>query len=246
MTGEDYLTQRPIGHDEGRQVAQRLVNSHFHQEPQARVTIPARPDCDDDLLITAYIEQRRAAEAAAAERIAELGGMLERLEGKTADLEKLVYVPGLWRCAKCEFSLLQSNLNARDGSVTVRDEPGDRCPNCQSPLWRVTERRAGNDLADRLEAELERRRLAEAALRATMSVLQGLCCAGCGAQGRGMAALGRCSRDADCDAGWYGIDAAEIKAALEAAEAVLPGTLAALEAAATAPSALSEAAPGDG
>jgi hypothetical protein len=57
-----------------------------------------------------------------------------------------IYVPGLWRCAKCKFTLVQANLNVADGSVTARDEP-DRCPNCNLPLWRVTERAA------RIEAE---------------------------------------------------------------------------------------------
>ena len=71
-------------------------------------------------------------------------------------LKKLVYVPGMWRCAKCDFTLLQSNLNAVDGTVSARDEPGDKCPNCSSPLWRVTERQAGNDMADRCEKEIVR------------------------------------------------------------------------------------------
>ena len=54
------------------------------------------------------------------------------------DIEGLVYVPGVWRCAKCNFTLIQSNLNVQDGSVTARDNPGDKCPNCESPLWRVS------------------------------------------------------------------------------------------------------------
>jgi hypothetical protein len=33
---------------------------------------------------------------------------------------------------------VQANLNANTGTVTARDEPGDKCPNCNSPLWRVT------------------------------------------------------------------------------------------------------------
>lgn len=53
-------------------------------------------------------------------------------------LEKLVYVPGQWRCAKCEFRLTQSNLYAASGTVGPRDEPGDKCPNCNGPLWRVS------------------------------------------------------------------------------------------------------------
>ena len=81
---------------------------------------------------------------------------LERVDpqaaARIAELEALVYVPGLWRCPKCKFGLLQSNLNAATGAVTARDTPGDKCPNCAGPLWRVTERQAGNDMVDRCEA----------------------------------------------------------------------------------------------
>lgn len=48
------------------------------------------------------------------------------------------YVPGVWRCAKCEFQLIQSSLNMAAGTVTARDEPGEPCPNCKTPLWRVS------------------------------------------------------------------------------------------------------------
>ena len=49
-----------------------------------------------------------------------------------------IHVPGLWRCAKCGLQLLQSNLNSGDGTVTARDQAGDKCPNDDAPLWRVT------------------------------------------------------------------------------------------------------------
>lgn len=75
------------------------------------------------------------------------------LEAEINRLEKLVYVPGLWRCAKCEFQLIQANLTVGDGKVTARNDPGDRCPNCNAPLWRVTEREAGNRLIDLLDAK---------------------------------------------------------------------------------------------
>lgn len=51
-----------------------------------------------------------------------------------------IYVPGVFRCPKCNFRLIQSNLNAQDGTVTARDAPGDKCPNDGSPMWRVTYR----------------------------------------------------------------------------------------------------------
>lgn len=81
---------------------------------------------------------------------------LERTQARIAELERLVYVPGAWRCAKCKFVLIQSHLNARDGSITARDDPGDKCPNCDSPLWRVTWRQDAEDMAKRLEEFLER------------------------------------------------------------------------------------------
>jgi len=56
-------------------------------------------------------------------------------------LEREVYVPGLWRCPKCEFHLCQATL--------------DKCPNCDSPLWRVTERAARNEMVKRCEQLLK-------------------------------------------------------------------------------------------
>jgi hypothetical protein len=52
------LTSRRISHDEARESAQRLINSHFGSEPVARATIPANPDGDDDLILLAYIKQQ--------------------------------------------------------------------------------------------------------------------------------------------------------------------------------------------
>lgn len=61
-TGDKLL---PVTHAEAKEIAQRLINSHFRQEPHARVSIPARPDHDDDLRLVQYIaEQERALTAA--------------------------------------------------------------------------------------------------------------------------------------------------------------------------------------
>lgn len=57
----DVLTKRLISHDEARAALQRFVHSHFRDGREvARIGIPARPDYDDDLVLAAYIEQRRA------------------------------------------------------------------------------------------------------------------------------------------------------------------------------------------
>lgn len=60
------------------------------------------------------------------------------LRAEVEKSEKLVYAPGRWKCVKCNFTLLQSTLHASNGTVTARDEAGDTCPNCNSPLWRVS------------------------------------------------------------------------------------------------------------
>jgi hypothetical protein len=61
------------------------------------------------------------------------------------------YVQGTWRCAKCKFELVQRTLNVCDGSITGRDTPGDKCPNCNVPLWRVTWKEQACEAMKRLE-----------------------------------------------------------------------------------------------
>lgn len=72
------------------------------------------------------------------------------------------YIPGVWRCAKCNFRLVQSTLNARDGTVTARDEPGEPCPNCKSPLWRVSWKDEAQENLALAENQIERAVRAEA------------------------------------------------------------------------------------
>lgn len=78
--------------------------------------------------------------------------------------DHLIYVPGTWYCPKCQFTLVQSNLNAADGTVTARDEPGDKCPNCSSPLWRVSWRQQAKEMGDRAEQEISHNRKLDKAL----------------------------------------------------------------------------------
>lgn len=56
-----HLTKRPISHDEARACLSRFIASHFRDGREcARFGIPARIDYDDDLVLSAYIEQQRA------------------------------------------------------------------------------------------------------------------------------------------------------------------------------------------
>ena len=97
----------------------------------------------------------------------DLAAARETIAAKDAEIDKLkaiIYVPGLWKCKKCGFELMQMKLRACDGAVGVRDEPGEHCPNDGAPLWRVTEREAGNTLADRAQEYLQRAIGAEATI----------------------------------------------------------------------------------
>lgn len=52
----------PVTHEQARESASRLVASHFRNfgQERARISIPANPRRDDDLLITRYIEEQAA------------------------------------------------------------------------------------------------------------------------------------------------------------------------------------------
>ena len=53
-----WETAREIPHIEAREAARRLVNSHFRNPDSARVSIPANPEQDDDLVLHSYIRQQ--------------------------------------------------------------------------------------------------------------------------------------------------------------------------------------------
>lgn len=44
---------------------------------------------------------------------------IDALAARIIELEKLVYVPGLWRCAKCSFQLQQMNLHASTSTARI-------------------------------------------------------------------------------------------------------------------------------
>ena len=51
---------RKITHDEAAEAVRRFENKFWNREPGPRISIPARPNEDDDLVLHAYIEQQRA------------------------------------------------------------------------------------------------------------------------------------------------------------------------------------------
>lgn len=81
--------------------------------------------------------------------------LLAKAVERIRELEALVYVPGLWRCAKCDCQVISTNLHANTGQMSANNEP-QTCPNNCGPMWRVTERDAGNRLIDNADKDHER------------------------------------------------------------------------------------------
>lgn len=79
------------------------------------------------------------------------------MKKRIAELESQVFVPGQWRCAKCNFTVQKMTLDIAGDRVGVSDkdknEP-EKCPNGCGPLWRVTERDAGNRAIEGYESIL--------------------------------------------------------------------------------------------
>jgi hypothetical protein len=135
-----WRTKRVISHAEAREVATRLINSHFNKEPHARVGIPARPDYDDDILIVSYIKQQQEKEESADP--AQAVGMREALEPlakyemiavgfngcfSKEDLKECTWVAG-FKGPQPEFRHFQ---NARDALALSR--PHHSSPSASSP-----------------------------------------------------------------------------------------------------------------
>lgn len=60
----EFWTKRRISHEEAQEALSRFEASHFHKtdKEHARISIPANPDRDDDLVLGAYIRQQAASE----------------------------------------------------------------------------------------------------------------------------------------------------------------------------------------
>lgn len=66
-------------------------------------------------------------------------------------IDAALFVPGLWRCTKCNFNLVLKTLHARTGAVTARTSAGETCPNCDTALERVSYKDAFNEQQQRFE-----------------------------------------------------------------------------------------------
>lgn len=131
--------------DTSTEAVERLANHHDLLHPKVETVT---------LFAETSVETAEALRALAAERDT-LSKQVEdtaRVCAEQADeIRSTKYVPGVWRCAKCEFELVQSFLNAGTGTITARDDPGETCPNCGTTLWRVSWKDWANETAQRLD-----------------------------------------------------------------------------------------------
>lgn len=65
--------------EEYRQSVRRLINSHFRREPGARISIPARPDYDDDIIVCWAIDEIESLRKLIGDRNINITGVMNRV-----------------------------------------------------------------------------------------------------------------------------------------------------------------------
>lgn len=81
-----------------------------------------------------------------------------------------VFVPGVLRCAKCEFRLVKTTLNIANGTASANNEP-DTCPNCNVPMWRLSWEDEAREAYKVAESQMDRAIAAEQKLKEPHLVL---------------------------------------------------------------------------
>lgn len=113
-----------------------------------------------------------------------LGGVLDRVApgetpaARAPDDHLDIYVPGEWKCLKCDFVLSRTTLNVTTGEAGVSRADifeGEPCPNDGTPMVKVTWRERASDhyewgrklMDDLLALTTARRRIAVARRRSS-------------------------------------------------------------------------------
>lgn len=74
------------------------------------------------------------------------------------DLYRLAFMPGCFRCPRCDYQLTKSCLNPQTGQVGTREQEreSEPCPNDGTMMVHVTYREQLEVYAERLKEEFER------------------------------------------------------------------------------------------
>lgn len=97
----------------------------------------------------------------------------DALKAEVERLGAMVYLPGIWKCAKCTLELISSVLNAGDGNIYANTKPQE-CPNGCGPMWRVSERDQRKMWQALFDKELDKRETAERQLAQAKAEIAGL------------------------------------------------------------------------
>lgn len=81
---------------------------------------------------------------------------LRCMRDRIREMEAARLVPGVMRCAKCNFVVNRVSLNVRSGTITAGDSKTEPCPNGCGPLWPVTWEQDARECMQRLEAAHDR------------------------------------------------------------------------------------------
>lgn len=137
---------------------------------EAALPIDVVLECFDRSRERARYEQYHYNHACAAAYRDELIQALERA-GAVAALDAVVeprlspddtldvYVPGVWRCPRCDFQLVRQTMSVASGEIGVtrqQIEESEPCPNDGTPMIRLTWRERALDSEKRLVETMER------------------------------------------------------------------------------------------
>lgn len=90
--------------------------------------------------------------------------LLAQRDARIAELEAGARVPGMMRCAKCEFVLTRTNLYVNQGTTGPGSSETEPCPNGCGPLWPMTWRDYATGMDKTVMRYLDERDEARAAL----------------------------------------------------------------------------------
>jgi hypothetical protein len=68
-------------------------------------------------------------------------------------LKKMVYVPGLWKCPKCNCQIVSNFINTNSGNISANDAH-QKCPNGCGNMWKVSALDEYNKIIDDWEKKL--------------------------------------------------------------------------------------------
>jgi len=80
---------------------------------------------------------------------------------RKANLEMQLYVPGAFRCAKCDFQQTSLSADACTGIVHPNRSASGPCPNCNVPMWPITWEEDAKNAWHYLNEEMKRTRQLE-------------------------------------------------------------------------------------